>query len=147
MFSVSMEVVFLWIRWTKFWDSSLISITLRTKDLYDCNHAFCHVVHLANEIKNIYVIDLTALFFTALTIFFQLDSETHDTKSVDSESVVSTLVKCPPDAATSIHSHVIGSLLPQLHEILSKKATGEDLHKENKTVSTCRIFGYVSWLS
>ena len=96
-------------------------------------------------VYNKFLCDLShSIFFTALTIFFQLDSETHDTKSVDSESVVSTLVKCPPDAATSIHSHVIGSLLPQLHEILSKKATGEDLHKENKTVSTCRIFGYVS---
>ena len=64
-----------------------------------------------------------------------MESETHDSKSGESPMVVSTTVKCTADLATNVHSYIIGSVLPLLHQILSKKASTDDLHKDNKTVS------------
>jgi len=68
-----------------------------------------------------------------------MDSETQELKQVSETegegASVSTVIKCPPVLATSIHSYVIGSILPQLHQILSQKSSSDDQHKENRSVS------------
>ncbi|XP_067945852.1 small subunit processome component 20 homolog isoform X1 [Watersipora subatra] len=61
-----------------------------------------------------------------------VESETQESKRGDTP--ISATVRCSKDLATTIHSHIIGSILPLLHQIFNKKASTEDLHKENKTI-------------